>query len=160
MFYSRSFYNTLLPVFSDCTFLRLDFIPIVPPSSDAKDKQATQRGAEQTSNAYQRDAGWASCVVSHFFIVRPILVLMNLGWRLNICLCVKPFITWIGQTIKKMASDERRPIPRLADVSCLFLPRLSELFVCSAPRWVACLSLAPDALWSPSRAEQGAQDFS
>ena len=45
-----------------------------------------------------------------------------------------------------MASDERRPIPRLADVSCLFVPRLAELFACSAPRGVACVSLAPDEL--------------
>jgi len=35
---------------------------------------------------------------------------------------------------KKMASDERRPVPRLADVSCLFVPSLAELLVCSAPR--------------------------
>ena len=27
-------------------------------ASGAKDKQATQRGAEQTSNSHQRDAGW------------------------------------------------------------------------------------------------------
>ena len=40
-----------------------------------------------------------------------------------------------------------RPIPRLADMRCLFVPRLAELLVCSAPRWVACLSLAPDAMW-------------
>jgi len=29
----------------------------------------------------------------------------------------------------------------------LFVPRLAELLVCSAPRWVACLSLAPDVMW-------------
>jgi len=31
---------------------------------------------------------------------------------------------------KKMLSDESRPILRLADVSCLFVPRLAELLVC------------------------------
>jgi len=29
-----------------------------------------------------------------------------------------------------MASDEMRPIPRLADMRCLFVPRLAELLVC------------------------------
>jgi len=93
--------------------------------SEARNKQATHISETRDGLHF---------VASHFFIVRPILVLMNLSWRLNLCLCVKPFITWIGQTIKKMASDERRPIPLLADVSCLFVPRLAELLVFSARR--------------------------
>jgi len=45
--------------------------------SEARNKQATQRGAEQTSNSHQRDG--PHFVASHFFIVRPILVLMNVS---------------------------------------------------------------------------------
>ena len=37
---------------------------------------------------------------------------------------------------KKMACDERRPIPRLAYVSCLFVPRLAELLVCLDTRGI------------------------
>ena len=35
-----------------------------------------------------------------------------------------------------------------ASLSCFFVPRLAELLVCSAPRWIACLSLAPDVMTS------------
>jgi len=68
--------------------------------SEARNKQATHKSETRDGPHF---------VASHFFIVRPILVLMNLSWRLNLCLCVKPFITWIGQTIKKWLATKEVP---------------------------------------------------
>ena len=109
-------------------------------------KQLTcQRGAEQTSNSARlgtnkqltsarRGMGVISSLAI-FFIVRPILVLINLSCSWNLCLCVKPFITWIGQTIKKwLATKEDPSRVSLMWVSCLFRASLSCLFVFSARR--------------------------
>ena len=47
-----------------CDYLKNRFASTVilqhSKSSGAKEKEATQRGAEQTSNSHQRDARWAS----------------------------------------------------------------------------------------------------
>jgi len=95
-------------------------------TSGAKDKQATRISETRDGPHF---------VASHFFNVPPILVLMNLSWRLNLCLCVKPFITWIRQTIKKwLATKEDPSRVSLMWVACLFRASLSCLFVFSARR--------------------------
>ena len=99
--------------------------------SEARNKQATHISETRDGPHF---------VASHFFIVRPILVLMNLSW-LNLCLCVKPFITWIGQTIKKWLATKGDPSRiSLMWVACLFRASLSCLFVFSARRVIASTS--------------------
>ena len=119
-------------------------------SSGAKDKQATQRGAEQTSNSATRNKqathisetrDGSSFVARHFFIVCPIHVMKGFTHRQRFNLQLRFIKTRIGRTLKKWLATKWGPSRvSLMWVACLFRASLSCLFVFSARRYVTYLN--------------------